>query len=173
MGWIGGVVGGSVAATAAAAKRRREQQEEERMTQYTLEELSDGWEFKIVRAGLPVFGKRERLRQLVEDEARAGWVLLEKLDDQRVRFKRPRSAREQDEWLPADVDPYRSHYGSLAGSQAARMSMVLVGVLLLGVFALVAVLLGSGGGSVIMPMLIAGLVFVLLLAGLAVGFVRR
>jgi len=29
------------------------------------------------------------LRQLCEEEAEAGWILLEKLDDHRVRFKRP------------------------------------------------------------------------------------
>ena len=143
------------------------------MTRYTSEELDEGWEFKIVRASMPVFGKQERLRQLVEEEARAGWVLLEKLDDQRVRFKRPRSAREQDECLAQDVDPYRTHYGMMAQSQTVVVSLVLVGVLLLGVFALLAFMMAGSGGPPIIMLLVAGLVFVLLLAGLAVGFARR
>ena len=46
-------------------------------------------EYKIVRASSDIFRDSEVFRQLCEEEARAGWRLLEKLDDRRVRFKRP------------------------------------------------------------------------------------
>lgn len=143
------------------------------MTRYTPQELGDDWEFKIVRAGTPVFRNREKLAQLVEEESRAGWVLLEKLDDQRVRFKRPRSARDQDAWQPQDVDPYRTSYGTFAQSRMMVVSLTLVGVLMLGVFAFLGVLLAGSGGPPIIMLLLAGLVFVLLLVGLAVVVIRR
>lgn len=95
------------------------------MTRYSAEELSDDWEFKIVRSDLPVFRKRERLQQLLDEEAHAGWVMLEKLDNQRVRFKRPRSARAQDGFLPPDVDPYRTQYGGLVRTQVLILTLLL------------------------------------------------
>ena len=141
MGWMAASSGGAVAAAAAAAKRRRQQQEEEEMTNYTPEELDEDWEFKIVRAGgeSPLFRKPENLRRLLEEEARAGWVMLEKLDDSRIRFKRHRSARQQDAFLPPDVDPYRTHYRGMAGPQAVIL-LVLVGLLVLGVLTFVILL---------------------------------
>ena len=97
----------SGAAAAAAARRRRE--EEETMTSYTQTDLIEGWEFKILRSVTGAFGKPDRLRQVLEEEARAGWVLVEKFDNQRVRLKRPASARAGDAGL--GFDPYRTSYG--------------------------------------------------------------
>ena len=85
--------------------------EEEQMTTYSTDELASGWEFKIVRANTRVFGKPSTFNRLLEEEARAGWTMLEKFDDQRIRFKRPREARRNDANLPPGVDPYRVHYG--------------------------------------------------------------
>ncbi len=81
------------------------------MTAYTPEDLENGWEFKIVRSASGAFRKAEKLQQLIEEEARAGWIMLEKFDDLRVRFKRPVRMREKDDSLPPDVDPYRTHFG--------------------------------------------------------------
>jgi hypothetical protein len=118
-----------IIAGASAAQRRRQmlEKEEEEMTQYTREDLDNEWEFKIVRSGTAAFRKREVLDQLVEEEARAGWVMLEKLDDSRIRFKRPRRARAQDPYLPPEVDPYRTTYGASSPRQVAIM-LLLVGV---------------------------------------------
>ena len=98
------------------------------MTPYTQEDLDGDWEFKIVRSSTGAFRKRERLEQLIEEEAQAGWTMLEKLDDYRVRFKRPRRARAQDDYLPPDVDPYRAYYG---GSSSRTVVIVLAVVVLL------------------------------------------
>lgn len=70
-----------------------------------------GWEFKIVRANRNLFRDSSVLQQLCEEEAEAGWILLEKLDDHRVRFKRPMALRYI---KPTKLvnDPYRCHYGS-------------------------------------------------------------
>jgi hypothetical protein len=113
--------------------------EEERMATYTREDLEEDWEFKIVRATSPAFRKPEELQKLLREEALAGWTMVEKFDDSRVRFKRPRSAREQDPYLPPGVDPYRTQYGAPAVLYAA---LFIGGMLLIVlVLALVALLL--------------------------------
>ena len=55
------------------------------------------------------FGRHDRLRQILEREARAGWTLVEKFDDKRIRLKRPASARAADAGL--GIDPYRTWVG--------------------------------------------------------------
>jgi len=104
----------------------------EEMTAYTQED----WEFKIVRSDSGVFRKPEVLERLIEEEAQAGWVLLEKFDDNRVRFKRPRSARTRDGFLPDGVDPYRTQYG--VPTAQYTMIATMVGLLLLMVLGVVA-----------------------------------
>jgi len=48
---------------------------------------------RIVRSDSGAFRKPEILERLIEEEAQAGWVMLEKFDDNRVRFKQSRSTR--------------------------------------------------------------------------------
>lgn len=71
-----------------------------------------GWEFKIVRAERDLFRNPAIFKQLCEEEAQAGWTLLEKLDDRRVRFKRPLALRDISNPQLLTFDPYRTHYGS-------------------------------------------------------------
>ena len=104
------------AAAAAAAARRAMEEEEESMTPYSREELAEDWEFKIVRSNTGVFGKPATFERLIEEEARAGWQLVEKFDNSRVRFKRRATARKHDAQLPPDVDPYRTHFGMSEGA---------------------------------------------------------
>ncbi len=120
MAWMGGAL--------AATRLAQQQQEEEDMAEYAQDDLRKDWEFKIVRSDSAVFRKPEVLNRLLEEEAQAGWVLLEKLDDSRIRFKRPRSARSRDAYLPPDVDPYRTQYGAPA-AQRAQIAVV-IGLLL-------------------------------------------
>jgi hypothetical protein len=101
--------GGAAAAAAAAAARRRREQEEETMTGYSAQELAEGWEFKIVRSATSGFKRPDFLKQVLEEERRAGWTLLEKFDNGRIRLKRPASARAGDQAL--GFDPYRSRVG--------------------------------------------------------------
>jgi hypothetical protein len=124
-------------AAAAAAKRRKQlrEQEEEEAMRYTPEELEEDWEFKIVRSETSAFRKPETLKQLIEEESRAGWALLEKLDDGRVRFKRSPSARHRDALLPQGVDPYRTRYGPSSARYAVKVGVLMVALLLFGVLA--------------------------------------
>ena len=106
------------------------------MASYTQDDLRNDWEFKIVRSNTAAFRKTEVLNKLLEEEAQTGWVMLEKLDDSRIRFKRPRSARAKDAYLPDGVDPYHTQYGISVTRQA------LVGVGLFVLLVLGAVLFG-------------------------------
>lgn len=73
-----------------------------------------GWEFKIVRANRDLFRDPALFQRLCDEEGEAGWILLEKLDDRRVRFKRPVALRDLIKPERLKFDPYRSHYGSSA-----------------------------------------------------------
>jgi hypothetical protein len=128
------VTAASAAAAAEFARRRRE--EEESLTGYTPTELAEGWEFKILHSSTSAFRKTEAFRQAVVEERRAGWVLVEKFDNQRLRFKRPASARSGDGAL--GIDPYRTSFGM---SQAKLTAVILATVFgTMGVAILITVL---------------------------------
>jgi hypothetical protein len=94
-------------AAAAAAQRALEERrrEEEEMTTYSPRDLDEDWEFKILRSARGSFAVPERLREILADEARAGWKLVEIFDQYRIRLKRPASSRDADGRL--EFDPYR------------------------------------------------------------------
>ncbi len=134
MAYVAAAGGATAAAAAAAAKRRQMMfaEEEEDMTRYTQDDLNNDWEFKIVRSDAAAFRKPEVLKKLLEEEARVGWVMLEKFDDGRVRFKRPRSARTRDALLPPGTDPYRTQYGI----SSSRIGLLAVGLMMLAILVL-------------------------------------
>jgi hypothetical protein len=134
----------SESATAAAVAHRR-LEEEETITNYSTQDLAGEWEFKIVRANTGVFRKPAELAKLVKEESLAGWILLEKFDNTRIRFKCPVSARQDDYRLPQGVDPYRTQYG---------MSPWIFAVILTGVI---------GGASLVFTL------FIILLVGILTG----
>jgi hypothetical protein len=68
-----------------------------------MENPADDWEFKILRSATAKFHDPVWLRTILEEEARAGWTLVEKFDDARLRLKRPTSARARDAALPFDA----------------------------------------------------------------------
>ena len=124
--------GASAAAAAAATRRRAEREEEEQLTGYAASDLSEGWEFKILRSATGAFKKPEVFRRVLEEEGRAGWVMVEKFDSQRVRLKRPAAAKAGDAGL--EFDPYRT----VVGMSEGRLGLVIIACVLGGV----AILLG-------------------------------
>ena len=112
----------SAGAAAASAAARRQRQEEEEMTAYSEKDLAEGWEFKILRSNMNAFRKPENLKKYLEEESRAGWVLVEKFDDNRLRLKRPASARRGDAAL--NFDPYRTQ----VGLSDTRMVLLILGI---------------------------------------------
>jgi hypothetical protein len=69
----------------------------------------------------------KRQRELQREEARAGWEMLEKFDDNRVRFRRKIEHRDGD--LHRDIDPYRT----LVGMSMDRLGFLIASSVLLGV----------------------------------------
>jgi hypothetical protein len=108
------------AAAAAAAIAEMMRQEEEELTEYTDEELNEDWEFKILRSSTLSFRRQDIFQEVLREEERAGWIMVEKFDDRRIRFKRPVSARQNDRTL--DFDPYRTTHGT---PQAAIVLIIL------------------------------------------------
>jgi len=135
-GAIVAATSGGAAAAAAAAARRRMLEEEEKLTSYNKDDL-EGWEFKIVRANTSYFKKPENLRRVVEEEARSGWEMVEKFDDQRIRFKRRIEKRKEDQYRQ-DLDPYRTTVGIGQG----KLALVILGSILLGTGIALAIVFG-------------------------------
>ena len=125
------MIGGGRRAAAAKAKER---QEEEEMTPYSDDDPLTNWEFKIIRSGTGAFGHPDKLRKSLEEEARAGWELVEKFDDNRVRLRRPVAARKDD--FALDFDPYRTWIGVSESGMVARGLFVsaVVGAIILAIF---------------------------------------
>lgn len=133
--------GAHVAIHAAQEAAKALEEEEMEMTKYTDKDMAEEWEFKIVRSATGTFKKLDVMQRVVGEEAMAGWVLLEKFDDKRLRFKRPMSARSKDAMLPQGVDPYRANYGISEGAMGATIGLGIMG--LIGVFVLILFLAGE------------------------------
>ncbi len=149
-------------------QRKRESEEEEKMAQYHSDDLND-WEFKIVRSASGAFRKPDVLETLLEEEALAGWEMVEKFDDRRVRFKRPLSARKKDIFLSDGFDPYRTDFGSSI-ERSLLISLIFgVGALVAG---LVVYLFFSGSDPVSeMPIAIVTIILMIMVL-MAVRFRR-
>lgn len=89
-------------------------------------------EFKILRSSMHRFGKPELLQQAIAEESRYGWTLFEKLDDGRLRLRRPVSCRERD--AAVGGDPYRcaANIGDRAVQIKQGLLALLVSLPLLG-----------------------------------------
>src|SRR4051794_4886100 len=114
----------SAAAAAAAAARRRREQEEEEMTLMNTDP-SGAIEYKIIRSATGAFKDPARFRAALDEEARAGWELVEKLDNSRARLRRATECRKRDAEL--GQDPYRTQVGM---SETALALWIVVAVLL-------------------------------------------
>jgi hypothetical protein len=168
--------GAFTAAQAARRRRLRQQQdriEEEEMTHYSVDDLENDWEFKIVRSERGAFRRPAVFQQLLQEESVAGWELVEKLDDRRVRFKRRKDSRRRDAGLPSGIDPYRSQFDAGASRTLVLVLVGLVSMIALGVGVLVFGLgTGSSGGSSSSTWLVVGnlgvvaLIFVLMLGAI-------
>ncbi len=128
------------AAAAAAAVRRRREEEEEHMTPYSARDLAEDWEFKILRSAGGAFRDPAALQRYLAEEAQAGWRLVEKFDNSRIRLKRPAAARQDD--APGTIDPYRSNVGLTEGKLAALIAGGILGGVAVAILTLVQLLKG-------------------------------
>lgn len=66
-------------------------------------------EYKVVQASTPFFAKSQNIESIMLDEVKAGWRLLEKCDNYKLRLQRDISHRANDKNL--SIDPYRTQVG--------------------------------------------------------------
>jgi hypothetical protein len=125
----------AVAGAAAAAAKRLADQEEEEMTPYSPKDLADDWQFKILRSATGKFRDAVWMHAILQEEARAGWTLVEKFDNARLRLKRPASARKGDGAL--DFDPLRTWVGM--GQRRVTALVVLATLVGIGLLTLLIV----------------------------------
>jgi len=83
-------------------------------------------EYKIIRSAIAGFKDPAKFRAALDEEARAGWELVEKLDNSRARLRRSTECRKGDAGL--GQDPYRTQVGI---SEGALTIGIMVGVFLL------------------------------------------
>jgi hypothetical protein len=89
------------------------------------------WEYKIVRANRDLFRNPAIFHRLCREEAEVGWILLEKLDDRRVRFKRPIEIRDTQRLNLPLFDPYRTHYGPMSNAMTWAGAIVFLSAIFL------------------------------------------
>jgi hypothetical protein len=165
---------GAAGAAAAAAAARRRREEEETLTPYNKDDL-EGWEFKIVRSNFGRFHNYEIVQKLCQEEARAGWEMVEKFDNERIRFKRRIDKRSGDRQL--DFNPYRTTVGFGEGRIAA---IILIGLAVVVAGAVALILYSQSGGHLnshssqqAASFIPAILVLVVVLAMVGVLLIRR
>lgn len=66
-------------------------------------------EYKIVQSTTPHFATRGNLLKVLQEESQAGWELVEKFDNYRIRLQRSIEHRAGDEGR--SIDPYRCQVG--------------------------------------------------------------
>jgi hypothetical protein len=156
-----------IAPIAAASKQREQEEEERAMVEWLSgQEDADGpYEYKVLRSSFGAFGNRTKRQAALDEEARAGWELAAKLDDDRLILRRPVSMRGADSVLPPEVDPYRVQIDTNLPVIAGLLMALLLGMAVFG-FAVV-----SGSGGIWLAIAVLGAI--LLLAGVFAIRLRR
>lgn len=66
-------------------------------------------EFKIIQSNTPMFAETAKMQQILAEEAKSGWSLVEKLDNYKIRLQRDISHRADD--ANRGIDAYRTSVG--------------------------------------------------------------
>ncbi len=69
----------------------------------------DNKEYKLITSNTPIFASSAKLKQILAEEAQAGWDLEELIDNSKIRVSRDKSARSGDGGR--SIDPYRISVG--------------------------------------------------------------
>jgi len=93
-------------------------------------------EYKVVQSTTPLFAKLQNIEAIMAEEAKAGWQLVEKYDNYKLRLQRNISHRANDKALAFDA--YRSQVGV-----SNVLTYGLAAVLTLGVVYLIFVMVGA------------------------------
>lgn len=88
-------------------------------------------EYKVIQSQTPMFTDTAKMHEILDQEAKAGWRLLEKEDNYRIKLQRDISNRANDAGL--GIDAYRTSvgvssvitYGMTAAATLAIVSVIL------------------------------------------------
>lgn len=83
-------------------------------------------EYKVMQAQTPLFSDTKKMHEVLDQEAKAGWRLLEKEDNYKIRLQRDISNRENDKNL--DIDAYRSTVGVSSVVTYGATAMVTIAI---------------------------------------------
>ncbi len=79
----------------------------------------DNKEYKVITSNTPIFRNPAKLKQILAEEAQAGWNLEEVIDSSKIRVGRDKSNRAGDG--SRAIDPYRINVGM---NQALYLAIV-------------------------------------------------
>jgi hypothetical protein len=88
-------------------------------------------EFKTMQAQTPLFADSKKMQEILLEESKAGWDLLEKEDNYRIKLQRDIENRSNDGNSP--TDPYRTTVGVssvLTYGMTALATILIVSVIL-------------------------------------------
>ena len=122
---------------AKTAGGRSDRKGAEELARYGAEDLNDDWEFKILRSRSGAFGQQDVVERVCEEESHAGWRMVEKCDNHRLRFKRPANMEVDDLLCP--VDPYRTVYRVNSPNLGKLTVAVTTGIVLGGSLTMLAI----------------------------------
>lgn len=103
-------------------EERRRREEEQQLTPYGGADLTENWQFKIVHGS---FTTREKVEAVIREQAIYGWVLVEKFDNGRIRFKRPASEALNDS--ARSGDPYDTTSKAAGSCLIMAAAVILLG----------------------------------------------
>jgi hypothetical protein len=121
--------GAHTASHQAAARRREEEErrkrreEEEILTSYSEVAMTQDWQFKIVHGD---FSSAAKVRAVMQEQERWGWVFVEKFDNERIRFKRPADETANDDLR--EGNPYASKSKAAPASGCAGLLVLGFGL---------------------------------------------
>ena len=83
-------------------------------------------EYKTMQAQTPLFADSKKMQEVLAIEAKAGWDLLEKEDNYRIKLHRDISHRENDKNL--GFDAYRSSVGVSSVVTYVGTALLTIGI---------------------------------------------
>ena len=83
-------------------------------------------EYKVIQSQTPLFADTAKMHEILAQEAKAGWELLEKEDNYRIKVQRDTKHRENDKNL--DIDAYRSSVGVPSLVTYGATALVTIGI---------------------------------------------
>ena len=88
-------------------------------------------EYKVIQSQTPMFSDTAKMHEILDEEAKAGWRLLAKEDNYRLKLQRDISNRANDTAL--DIDAYRTTVGvssTVTKGATALLTLAIVSVIL-------------------------------------------